>query len=199
MSKGVKQIIKEYGLIGQYILQSLEVMVSRTSNLKLKMSSNVVSNMVESLSLTSESNRFGKIMISGSEAQAVIRSVISIANKDGYIVITTVKGTSHLSFPHLKSKKLSAVSASKPRNKTREISGNKPKDIDEVVDLIRTDHSEVEDPVFTATEFYDYWQERGWRRKTGDIKDWKATLRRWIRSPYNNKSDSLPNLKINSL
>jgi hypothetical protein len=33
-------------------------------------------------------------------------------------------------------------------------------------------------------QFYDYWTSAGWRRKSGPIRDWRATARTWTRSPY---------------
>lgn len=56
----------------------------------------------------------------------------------------------------------------------------RPFDVDEVIDYFL----ELEDTPEEAANFYDYWTSAGWRRKAGPIKDWKATARTWVRSPY---------------
>lgn len=56
----------------------------------------------------------------------------------------------------------------------------RPFDVDEVIDYFL----ELEDTPEEAANFYDYWTSAGWRRKAGPIKDWKATARTWMRSPY---------------
>lgn len=33
-----------------------------------------------------------------------------------------------------------------------------------------------------AESFYDYWESAGWSRKSGKIKDWRATVRTWLRN-----------------
>lgn len=55
-----------------------------------------------------------------------------------------------------------------------------PFDVEEVIDYFL----ELEDTPEEAANFYDYWTSAGWRRKSGPIKDWKATARTWVRSPY---------------
>ena len=55
-----------------------------------------------------------------------------------------------------------------------------PFDVQEVIDYFL----ELEDTPEEAANFYDYWTSAGWRRKAGPIKDWKATARTWVRSPY---------------
>lgn len=36
-----------------------------------------------------------------------------------------------------------------------------------------------------AQKFYDYYEARGWKLKTGAIKDWKACVRTWEGNDYN--------------
>lgn len=36
-------------------------------------------------------------------------------------------------------------------------------------------------PNFDAQYFYDYWESIGWKRGKTPIKDWKATLRNWLK------------------
>ena len=33
-----------------------------------------------------------------------------------------------------------------------------------------------------AESFYDYWESAGWSRKSGKIKDWRATVRTWLKN-----------------
>ena len=33
----------------------------------------------------------------------------------------------------------------------------------------------------SANAFWDYWESMGWRRKSGTMKDWKASCRQWDR------------------
>lgn len=37
-----------------------------------------------------------------------------------------------------------------------------------------------------AENFFDYYETRGWKLKTGIIKDWKACVRTWEKNNYNN-------------
>lgn len=37
-----------------------------------------------------------------------------------------------------------------------------------------------------AENFFDYYEARGWKLKTGIIKDWKACVRTWEKNNYNN-------------
>ena len=56
----------------------------------------------------------------------------------------------------------------------------RPFDLAEVVDYFL----EIDDTEEEANQFWDYWESAGWRRKNGPIRDWKASARTWIRSPY---------------
>ena len=56
----------------------------------------------------------------------------------------------------------------------------RPFDLAEVVDYFL----EIDDTEEEAHQFWDYWESAGWRRKNGPIRDWKASARTWIRSPY---------------
>ena len=38
----------------------------------------------------------------------------------------------------------------------------------------------------SAESFFDYYETRGWKLKTGSIKDWKACVRTWEKNNYNN-------------
>lgn len=38
--------------------------------------------------------------------------------------------------------------------------------------------------VFDAEDFCDHWQSKGWKRGRTPMKDWRATLREWIRRDY---------------
>jgi biotin operon repressor len=55
---------------------------------------------------------------------------------------------------------------------------DRPRDLDEVRDYF--DQIGGTDP----EQFFDYWTSAGWRRKSGPIRDWRATARTWTRSPY---------------
>lgn len=33
-----------------------------------------------------------------------------------------------------------------------------------------------------ARQFWDYWESMGWRRKSGPMKDWQASVRTWLRN-----------------
>lgn len=72
----------------------------------------------------------------------------------------------------------------------------RPFDLAEVVDYFL----EIDDTEEEANQFWDYWESAGWRRKNGPIRDWKASARTWIRSPYRKpKKKSILNDAMESL
>lgn len=43
-------------------------------------------------------------------------------------------------------------------------------------------------PTFNAEQFIDYYESNGWMVGKNKMKDWKATVRTWMRKDYNNQT-----------
>lgn len=188
MSK-IDSIVDRYGFIGLYVLQSLEIRVSQSKSLRLEVDRIKIKQFVLDIKL----NKPIKCIVSISKelAEQYVIDIISFAVSVGYVVIIKTKNKKYISFPHIKSTSEFKVLTS---TRTKKEVDNKPKGIQELIEYIDSIRG---DSLFSttsvATDFYDYWEERGWRRKSGVIKDWKATVRRWLKSDYllNKKSDIL--------
>ena len=188
MSK-IDSIVDRYGFIGLYVLQSLEIRVSQSTSLRLEVARIKIKQFVLDIKLNKPIK--GIVSISKELAEQYVIDIISFAVSVGYVVIIKTKNKKYISFPHIKSTSEFKVLTS---TRTKKEVDNKPKGIQELIEYIDSIRG---DSLFSttsvATDFYDYWEERGWRRKSGVIKDWKATVRRWLKSDYllNKKSDIL--------
>ena len=188
MSK-IDSIVDRYGFIGLYVLQSLEIRVSQSKSLRLEVDRIKIKQFVLDIKLNKPIK--GIVSISKELAEQYVIDIISFAVSVGYVVIIKTKNKKYISFPHIKSTSEFKVLTS---TRTKKEVDNKPKGIQELIEYIDSIRG---DSLFSttsvATDFYDYWEERGWRRKSGVIKDWKATVRRWLKSYYllNKKSDIL--------
>jgi hypothetical protein len=188
MSK-IDSIVDRYGFIGLYVLQSLEIRVSQSKSLRLEVDRIKIKQFVLDIKLNKPIK--GIVSISKELAEQYVIDIISFAVSVGYVVIIKTKNKKYISFPHIKSTSEFKVLTS---TRTKKEVDNKPKGIQELIEYIDSIRG---DSLFSttsvATDFYDYWEERGWRRKSGVIKDWKATVRRWLKSDYllNKKSDIL--------
>lgn len=188
MSK-IDSIVDRYGFIGLYVLQSLEIRVSQSKSLRLEVDRIKIKQFVLDIKLNKPIK--GIVSISKELAEQYVIDIISFAVSVGYVVIIKTKNKKYISFPHIKSTSEFKVLTS---TRTKKEVDNKPKGIQELIEYIDSIRG---DSLFSttsvATGFYDYWEERGWRRKSGVIKDWKATVRRWLKSDYllNKKSDIL--------
>ena len=188
MSK-IDSIVDRYGFIGLYVLQSLEIRVSQSKSLRLEVDRIKIKQFVLDIKLNKPIK--GIVSISKELAEQYVKDIISFAVSVGYVVIIKTKNKKYISFPHIKSTSEFKVLTS---TRTKKEVDNKPKGIQELIEYIDSIRG---DSLFSttsvATGFYDYWEERGWRRKSGVIKDWKATVRRWLKSDYllNKKSDIL--------
>ena len=188
MSK-IDSIVDRYGFIGLYVLQSLEIRVSQSKSLRLEVDRIKIKQFVLDIKLNKPIK--GIVSISKELAEQYVIDIISFAVSVGYVVIIKTKNKKYISFPHIKSTSEFKVLAS---TRTKKEVDNKPKGIQELIEYIDSIRG---DSLFSttsvATDFYDYWEERGWRRKSGVIKDWKATVRRWLKRDYllNKKSDIL--------
>lgn len=188
MSK-IDSIVDKYGFIALYVLQSLEVRVSQTKTLRLEIDRTKLKQFISDIKLNNPIK--GIVSISSELAEQYVIDIISLAVSVGYVVVINTKNKKYLSFPHIKSTSEFKVLTS--TRQKREIN-NKPKDIQELIEYIDSIKGDnTFNTTSVATDFYDYWEERGWKRKSGVIKDWKATVRRWLRSDYliNNKSNVL--------
>jgi hypothetical protein len=188
MSK-IDSIVDRYGFIGLYVLQSLEIRVSQSKSLRLEVDRIKIKQFVLDIKLNKPIK--GIVSISKELAEQYVIDIISFAVSVGYVVIIKTKNKKYISFPHIKSTSEFKVLTS---TRTKKEVDNKPKGIQELIEYIDSIRG---DSLFSttsvATDFYDYWEERGWRRKSGVIKDWKATVRRWLKGDYllNKKSDIL--------
>ena len=188
MSK-IDSIVDRYGFIGLYVLQSLEIRVSQSKSLRLEVDRIKIKQFVLDIKLNKPIK--GIVSISKELAEQYVIDIISFAVSVGYVVIIKTKNKKYISFPHIKSTSEFKVLTS---TRTKKEVDNKPKGIQELIEYIDSIRG---DSLFSttsvATGFYDYWEERGWRRKSGVIKDWKATVRRWLKRDYllNKKSDIL--------
>lgn len=188
MSK-IDSIVDRYGFIGLYVLQSLEIRVSQSKSLRLEVDRIKIKQFVLDIKLNKPIK--GIVSISKELAEQYVIDIISFAVSVGYVVIIKTKNKKYISFPHIKSTSEFKVLTS---TRTKKEVDNKPKGIQELIEYIDSIRG---DSLFSttsvATDFYDYWEERGWRRKSGVIKDWKATVRRWLKSDnlLNKKSDIL--------
>jgi len=188
MSK-IDSIVDRYGFIGLYVLQSLEIRVSQSKSLRLEVDRIKIKQFVLDIKLNKPIK--GIVSISKELAEQYVIDIISFAVSVGYVVIIKTKNKKYISFPLIKSTSEFKVLTS---TRTKKEVDNKPKGIQELIEYIDSIRG---DSLFSttsvATDFYDYWEERGWRRKSGVIKDWKATVRRWLKSDYllNKKSDIL--------
>lgn len=188
MSK-IDSIVDRYGFIGLYVLQSLEIRVSQSKSLRLEVDRIKIKQFVLDIKLNKPIK--GIVSISKELAEQYVIDIISFAVSVGYVVIIKTKNKKYISFPHIKSTSEFKVLTS---TRTKKEVDNKPKGIQELIEYIDSIRG---DSLFSttsvATDFYDYWEERGWRRKSGVIKDWKTTVRRWLKSDYllNKKSDIL--------
>ena len=188
MSK-IDSIVDRYGFIGLYVLQSLEIRVSQSKSLRLEVDRIKIKQFVLDIKLNKPIK--GIVSISKVLAEQYVLDIIRFAVSVGYVVIIKTKNKKYISFPHIKSTSEFKVLTS---TRTKKEVDNKPKGIQELIEYIDSIRG---DSLFSttsvATDFYDYWEERGWRRKSGVIKDWKATVRRWLKRDYllNKKSDIL--------
>ena len=188
MSK-IDSIVDRYGFIGLYVLQSLEIRVSQSKSLRLEVDRIKIKQFVLDIKLNKPIK--GIVSISKELAEQYVIDIISFAVSVGYVVIIKTKNKKYISFPHIKSTSEFKVLTS---TRTKKEVDNKPKGIQELIEYIDSIRG---DSLFSttsvATDFYDYWEERGWRRKSVVIKDWKATVRRWLKRDYllNKKSDIL--------
>ena len=71
--------------------------------------------------------------------------------------------------------------------KEAEINTNKftPPTIEEINAYCKERNSSIE-----PESFYDYYESNGWKVGKNPMKDWKATLRRWERTQFDNKSNN---------
>jgi hypothetical protein len=176
----LKVIKGKYGCLGLYVLQSIEMRIIASKSLRMETSRDIIYNFSKDILF----GDFGDMDINSDNYlfDKVARHIISDALLSGYIVINKIKDKSYIIMPHIK-KKPSAVSK---KTSAPVLSGKgKPSSVDEVLAYMIT-KSEYSTPVLAkeANEFYDYWQERGWKRGSVQIKDWKATANRWLRSDY---------------
>lgn len=73
----------------------------------------------------------------------------------------------------------------KKEKKDKEKKENKarPRDVEEVAEYCKQRGNGV-DPY----KFYDYYESCGWKTRAGVVKDWRARVRTWERSEYNNNN-----------
>jgi hypothetical protein len=119
----------------------------------------------------------------GLSDEALIRRVVSFCKDKGVATLIHAKSETFLKFADdyvLNPEKCAVRHSMKLREAT--IDKAKPSDSNEVF-LYFKELGLSESLARTESyTFWDYWVERAWRRKSGAIKDWKATARRWVRS-----------------
>lgn len=168
--KATKDLHKRFGVAGSYVLMKLQVEAASKKSGRVPIGSKIAQYAKEwnpthlsTLKLTDE---------------ALIRKVVQFGRDNGILTLVQAKSGTFLEFTTDYMPKRENYQI-KHSLKARERGADKakPKDVDEVFAYFR--ELEVEDAMEEATLFFDYWQEKGWRRKGGLIRDWKATARRW--------------------
>lgn len=71
----------------------------------------------------------------------------------------------------------------KKENREKKENKARPRDVEEVAEYCRQRGNGV-DPY----KFYDYYESCGWKTRAGVVKDWRARVRTWERSEYNNNN-----------
>lgn len=110
--------------------------------------------------------------ISGELLELELRNILNLLKNDSVIVIRMLKDGSH---------KITLT----PKEK-KEISArvSKPKSVIAVYDYMVSKGVDVVTSKEEAEKFYNYWEERGWKRKGKSgyyfIQNWKATASKWI-------------------
>lgn len=117
-------------------------------------------------------------------AEQLIRAIVRELCELGLAERIEVKLAHFLQFTDQLIKRSDKVKISHSKTATKVNDKARPKSVEDVrLYMIERGVGERRS-VKEAEDFWDYWAERGWRRKTGEIKDWKATVRRWLKSEY---------------
>lgn len=178
-------IIRDYGYVGLYILQSLEFRVAKNASLRFEMSANKLNTFINEIGLYKRGLKLSSAFKGNEDnVERCVRTVISQARDLGYLVITQSKNKVYISFPHIKCRYENKVILSVKKNADKVTRVFKPNDISEVEVYFAEINKSGYNVESVSRDFYDYWEERGWKRKSGLIRDWKATARRWVRSDY---------------
>lgn len=163
--KAAKKIHDQFGIPGDYVLLKLQVEAACRKDLRVPISKNI-----------------GKYAKEWHVHEQFIRSVIKLCRDNGILTLILVKSDTFIEFSAdyiIRTENVKIKHSLKPREAS--VDKAKPADSNEVFLYMK----EIGVPEMKAREdsyeFWDYWTERGWKRKSGEIKDWKATARRWVR------------------
>ncbi len=61
-------------------------------------------------------------------------------------------------------------------------SGKRPRSSKPTLDEVSDYAAELGHPTFDASHFIDYYESNGWKVGQNPMKDWEATVRRWVRN-----------------
>lgn len=190
-SNKLKEVRKGLGIVGLYILQCLELRTVATKGLKFRVSDDILKKVAKEIDLPNM-GLYGTLN-KNYEPYKYIRMAISVATKSGYVIFTKEKDKAYIQFPHLKKADKTAVL--KGVKGAREVNpkNSRPSDKTEVA-MYMVEYSagkmDIDTAMLEGEKFYDYWEEKGWSRKSGAIKDWKATVRRWLNSDYRKQTST---------
>jgi hypothetical protein len=187
----LKDLRKNMGVIGLYIIQCLELRTLAKKKIELEVSDAILAKIAKEIDVPNL-GVYGALS-NNHEPYKYLRLAIASAVKSGYIEVLKVKDKSFIKFPHLKRDDKTTVLSAIKSSTAKRTSASKPTNTTEVAEyMLEYKKNEMDKEVAEkeANAFYDYWQEKGWARKSGEIKDWKATVRRWMNSDYR-KTESL--------
>lgn len=136
------------------------------------------------LSLESWANRWGW-------DKSKTRRFLTLLQNDGMIVLVSDNITTQLTvcnYDSYQSERNAYETQTKRKRKTNETQTTPIKEEQEeeeiknkrfvkpTIELIKTEFPNID-----AEYFYDYYEAKGWKIGSGQMKDWKATARNWLR------------------
>lgn len=173
----LKPIQDKYGVAGMYVVLQLQILAANNKDNRVQLSKERTSKWAIEWQPTLKTEY-------PLPAEHLIRNVVKdlcafgIAERIEVKLAHFLKFSTHLIADKKKVKISHSVKVVKDNSKA------KPKTIEDVrLYMVERGIGERRS-VKESEDFWDYWSERGWRRKTGEIKDWKATVRRWLKSEY---------------
>ena len=167
-----KKLHELYGHKGLYILLRLQMEAASAKNNHIPISKKI--------------DRYAK---DWRVEEQDIRKVIVLCRDNGILSVIQVKSATFLEFAE---EYVIPDHQEKLRHSLKERESNIrkaiPADSNDVFLYFKELGVPEQDARLESYQFWDYWTERGWKRKAGSIKDWQATARRWIRNLDNQKS-----------